>query len=364
MSYILRQSGVPLVRWVLRAAFLGVVGLLLTSGSDRAESCTQNPAAGPVGSNCPVPVSAANARRWELKSNSIAVTSTNPLGGALTVSGIYKGIGSHVMEQLADIELTDTGTNKISFAKINALTVKNAFGGVGSGEGNRNAIFGWLRQAGATPYSDPAYHFHTAIFGWTDIHASDAKNAADYYAFGGLTEINNPVVAGGVKGAEFDTSIKAGASTPYHATLTVDLVNNHAVRGSNFDAAIAIGRDASTLATYKNGVVFGDPNGPWPFASDSTLIGTSGIAIVDNGIDLSALRCATACLKLPGLTADGNGNLSVAGLRAGGVPVPSFGTPASASAPCEQGTIQFDAAYIYTCVSTNSWHRVSNGAGW
>ena len=110
MSYTPRRSGVPLVRWIAGAAFLGV-GLLLASGSDRAESCAQNPSPGPVGSNCSVPVSEANSRRWELTPNSIAVTSTNPLGGALTVSGIYKGIGSHVMEQLTDIELTDSGTN-------------------------------------------------------------------------------------------------------------------------------------------------------------------------------------------------------------------------------------------------------------
>jgi hypothetical protein len=41
-----------------------------------------------------------------------------------------------------------------------------------------------------------------------------------------------------------------------------------------------------------------------------------------------------------------------------------FGTPASSSAACTQGQMEFDATYIYTCVATNTWHRASNGATW
>ncbi|WP_146882044.1 hypothetical protein [Acetobacter nitrogenifigens] len=41
-----------------------------------------------------------------------------------------------------------------------------------------------------------------------------------------------------------------------------------------------------------------------------------------------------------------------------------FGTPASSSATCTAGQIETDATYIYSCVATNTWHRVSNGATW
>lgn len=41
-----------------------------------------------------------------------------------------------------------------------------------------------------------------------------------------------------------------------------------------------------------------------------------------------------------------------------------FGTPASSSAACNQGQIVADATYIYTCVATNTWHRLSNGTTW
>jgi hypothetical protein len=46
------------------------------------------------------------------------------------------------------------------------------------------------------------------------------------------------------------------------------------------------------------------------------------------------------------------------------VPSQAFGAPASASAPCVQGSSMFDGTYVYLCVATNSWHRVANGAAW
>ncbi|MBS1054999.1 hypothetical protein [Gluconobacter kondonii] len=42
----------------------------------------------------------------------------------------------------------------------------------------------------------------------------------------------------------------------------------------------------------------------------------------------------------------------------------SFGTPASSTATCTQGQTEMDATYLYSCVATNTWHRVSNGAAW
>jgi hypothetical protein len=37
----------------------------------------------------------------------------------------------------------------------------------------------------------------------------------------------------------------------------------------------------------------------------------------------------------------------------------AFGTPSSSSATCSQGQTEFDAAYLYTCVATNTWRRVA-----
>jgi hypothetical protein len=33
------------------------------------------------------------------------------------------------------------------------------------------------------------------------------------------------------------------------------------------------------------------------------------------------------------------------------------GTPASSSAPCSTGALQFDSNYLYACTATNTWKR-------
>lgn len=40
----------------------------------------------------------------------------------------------------------------------------------------------------------------------------------------------------------------------------------------------------------------------------------------------------------------------------------SFSTPASSSAACTQGNIEFDAAFIYVCVATNTWRRMATSS--
>jgi len=53
-----------------------------------------------------------------------------------------------------------------------------------------------------------------------------------------------------------------------------------------------------------------------------------------------------------------------AGMTVNGVPVMRFGTPQSPTAPCAKGETRFDAKYLYTCYSANSWHRIPVDSGW
>jgi hypothetical protein len=46
------------------------------------------------------------------------------------------------------------------------------------------------------------------------------------------------------------------------------------------------------------------------------------------------------------------------------VPAQAFGTPTSATMACVQGSSLFDGTYVYTCIATNSWRRLPNGAAW
>lgn len=41
-----------------------------------------------------------------------------------------------------------------------------------------------------------------------------------------------------------------------------------------------------------------------------------------------------------------------------------FANISTAHDPCTVGAVKNSAAYAYACVSTNKWHRTSNGATW
>ncbi len=48
-----------------------------------------------------------------------------------------------------------------------------------------------------------------------------------------------------------------------------------------------------------------------------------------------------------------------------GQPGSAWGTPASPTAPCNQGDSKFDATYLYLCRATNQWTRTFiNAAPW
>ena len=59
----------------------------------------------------------------------------------------------------------------------------------------------------------------------------------------------------------------------------------------------------------------------------------------------------------------GNLNVNATATIKGGLVIP-FGTPASSTSSCTAGQLEADATYIYTCVATNTWHRISNGESW
>jgi hypothetical protein len=227
-------------------------------------------------------------------------------------NGTLSGTSTVPFLDFANLTITDTATNTVTGTnggpKIDGMRVRHTFA---NGEGNRNATFSVLEQTGTTPLH-ASTSFFTSNFAWT--HIATPTVGGNYYAYGGLTELE----AGGpvsLKGVEFDSSIHTGASASYHVTQTLDLVNGHASRGTGFDAAFDISSDGSRTATYKNGIVFGDPLGWWAFANDSTLIGTnagvggSPARTAQYGIDMSGVTFSIggAFLKSSGFSVDGFG---------------------------------------------------------
>jgi hypothetical protein len=132
------------------------------------------------------------------------------------------------------------------------------------------------------------------------------------YVEGGAQNLLN------VTAAEFNTFIKAGASTKFQFGLQIAGAN--AQRGAGFDAAISISglADAITHAGYGIGILFSSANGANPFSATSTIIATAGAATVQGGIDFSSytitgqiIQGAHSKLSETGLTIGDSGGFSV-----------------------------------------------------
>ena len=78
---------------------------------------------------------------------------------------------------------------------------------------------------------------------------------------------------------------------------------------------------------------------------------------------MGASYSLTLPAALPGstsmVTLDSGGQLSTAAIPTGTI---TFGTPASSTAACTVPAVQYDSAYIYTCVATNTWRRAPTAA--
>lgn len=114
-------------------------------------------------------------------------------------------------------------------------------------------------------------------------------------------------------GVEIDVSVQS-AEIELKVGLRVELEANDTTRGTTDDAAVQVISSHLGSTTWVNGIKFGtdqaneyspdptDTSGFWPFASDSTIIGTSsaGNGLPANiGIDFSNVTFTTAAIKLP-----------------------------------------------------------------
>jgi hypothetical protein len=121
-----------------------------------------------------------------------------------------------------------------------------------------------------------------------------------------------------------------------------------------------------------------------PFGTDSAFSLRDNLRA--NGVTITNAASGGSPHILPGgtdtninltLTGKGSGDVVVSsgssfsqfaqfnrGLKVTGTMIVPFNTPATSSSACTTGQISVDSTYIYTCVATNTWHRVSNGETW
>ena len=172
-------------------------------------------------------------------------------------------------------------------------------------------------------------------------------------AFESATIYNPSWAKNGVALCGYDAMSFFGTATAGTGCLTVDTWGNTstsgtftAAEGGTFNGDVLIGAGKSIRLTPSSGNII-----PNIYASTGNIIAFGNNA--GTKVGLNALGSSIL------------GDTSVAGtLNASGVLNIPYGTPSSSAASCTQGQIEMDADYIYSCVATNRWHRVSNGKAW
>lgn len=144
------------------------------------------------------------------------------------------------------------------------------------------------------------------------------------------------------KWAQIDSKIPAGASG-------LDFANYASLRlGLNYGT----GPNAHTVDAINAGEIIFNPQ-----------CGVGGIALA-GGMGGAWTPTVGVCVKTDGsVTMPHDVQVSTLQITGKKLVIP-FGTPASSSAPCLQGQMEMDGAYIYSCVADNKWHRMSNGTAW
>lgn len=167
-----------------------------------------------------------------------------------------------------------------------------------------------------------------------------------------LAPLVNPTVTTAVTSA---TTIAVSNVMPF----TSDRFGTDIVHGSSATSVIFSDGQSANVSAYTITGTGPAPAGTLTLTSPITL--AAGVKVYSISRTVWMATGQTIALDTNGfvtLSSDGTHVL------ANGVPLPSFGTPASATAPGVQGQIMFDSTYTYTCVSTNTWHRASNGSTW
>jgi hypothetical protein len=164
------------------------------------------------------------------------------------------------------------------------------------------------------------------LFGWTDIQQTTAvqANALDYNGTSTLLELEGSSLANAVNALEVDVDLGGTSSTLSRVGMLIEVGGGTVVptvRGTNFDAAISMAMDNAITGTgpsWKNGIVYGNPNGKWPFAADSQLIGAYGAAgNAGFGINWTNVAFAVSAIATPGFNLMPNGEVTNAILDPG-----------------------------------------------
>jgi hypothetical protein len=261
-------------------------------------------------------------------------------GGDGTLYGYTFGAGSSSGYGANNIIAFDSGGYPVNFGKINAFT-------------NYTLV-------SSTP--NPA-NVHTI---GSNISVGDSQTVTDgdVIGVGGIGQISvgdgSTVTSGGLKvGATSAGKIslmQAGTGSTVE-NVTSDLAASILVAGSGTFTNVAGYRavnanfGASTPMTNYKAFFADAPTGPgaatntWGIYADGTFVNWMGGGLKIGGTAGSTDQPADSTVPLD--------------VEAAKIRVRSSHTPASSSEACAQGTIAWDADYIYVCIATDTWKRTA-----
>lgn len=199
---------------------------------------------------------------------------------------------------------TNNAQNISNVGKINALYAHNVFGG-NALEGQRAAVFGHITQNGTSPVTGPgaSVHYSTAVWAWNQVIQGNtvAGQEENYHGYGGLMEVGGTTRAFNLHGIEQDCNIANTATVGNRVCILAAIgagTMDATKRATDADMAYAVGRATTADATFKTFYSLRSPNGAWPGADDTILIGglgannnapDAGNALAGTGIDFTGI---------------------------------------------------------------------------
>jgi hypothetical protein len=148
-------------------------------------------------------------------------------------------------------------------------------------------------------------------------------------------------------GAELDLSVLSPTTATDVVGTQIVLTPGHYAQGSRANLGLSFNNAAGVTAGWDVGLCFGSYSGFNPMFSTGTLIGT-----MQHGVSLG--------YNVPASMGTISYGMDISGYTFTGAPlVAQLQTPSSSSATGKQGSLCWDANYVYVCTATNTWKRAT-----
>jgi hypothetical protein len=231
---------------------------------------------------------------------------------------------------------------------IEALGVTHSFGGA-SARGGFTGIGVHVNHAAVTGNTNGQYVGNLSI-----VSTGVNESTASLYAGNDNIFANSMAVVNRLVGREIDVSLNSGSAANYLDGQSIIQTTTHRVAAINENIGQLEANQDTSAPGWDCGWCSGAYSGFWPFSTTSTMFGCWPHAIARNSSG-SAVPNSSGC----GTTLYGI-DLSNVTFSAGGAPyLAPLITPLSSGAACRQGSIEWDASFIYICAATNTWKRAT-----